>query len=134
MILGLGCDIVRVSRFKEDKNFLLRFIRKYLTKEEIKELETRLDFNDLPKLRLSLATRFCAKEAISKALGTGFQDGISLKDIEITHDKLGAPKVTLFNKAKARALLLSNNQTYRLHLTLSNEKEYTNAVSILEVI
>ena len=54
-----------------------------------------------------MATRFAAKEAVSKALGTGFQNGITLKDVEITHNTLGAPIVTLYNKALMRAFQAS---------------------------
>lgn len=134
MILGLGCDIVQISRFAKGESFLLRFIKKYYTINEIKELEKRGQIASLENLESSVATRFAAKEAVSKALGCGFQNGITLKDIEITHDSLGCPQVTLYNKALSRAYLVTHNQSFKLHLTLSNEQAYANAVAVLESI
>ncbi len=134
MILGLGCDIVQVSRFAKKEDFLLKFIKKHFTSCEQKELEPKIKSGDVKVLTLAVATRFAAKEAVSKALGTGFQNGITLKDVEITHNTLGAPIVTLYNKALMRAFQASDNKEIKLHLTLSNEKEYVNAVAILESI
>ena len=79
-----------------------------------------------------MATRFAAKEAVSKALGSGFQKGITLKDIEIMHNKLGKPEVNLYNNALARAYYVSDNQEFKMHITLSNEREYVNAVAVIE--
>ena len=132
MILGLGCDIVQVSRFAKGEAFLLRFIKKYFTESEIKELEHKIKLQDIATLTLVVATRFAAKEAVSKALGSGFQKGITLKDIEIMHNKLGKPEVNLYNNALARAYYISDNQEFKMHITLSNEREYVNAVAVIE--
>ena len=118
MILGLGCDIVQVSRFSKNEAFLLRFIKKHFTFGEIAVL--------------AVATRFAAKEAVSKALGSGFREGITLKDVEIVHDSLGCPKVNLYGKALTRAYFISKNQNFNMHLTLSNEREYVSAVAVME--
>ena len=134
MILGLGCDIVQVSRFLSDERFLLRFIKKYLTDKEIDELNKSNKLQNIDEFRLSIATRFAAKEAVSKALGTGFQNGITLKDIEILHDTKGCPFVNLYNKALMQAIHLSDKKNYKMHITLSNEREYVNAVAVLEII
>jgi holo-[acyl-carrier protein] synthase len=133
MITGLGCDIVDVSRFDKGEFFLNRFIWKYFTNIEYRELS---DKNSLKgnKLLLAVATRFAAKEAVSKALGTGFRDGLTLKDIEIIHNELGAPSVVLYNKALERAYFLSHSTEFKIHITLSNEKHYANAVAIFEVM
>ena len=132
MILGLGCDIVQISRFQKKEEFLYRFIRKYLTANEIKELGALNKLNNIETFCLSVATRFAAKEAVSKALGCGFQKSITLKDIEIMHDELGKPIVNLYNKALARAYFISDNHEFKMHLTLSNEREYVNAVAVIE--
>lgn len=132
MILGLGCDIVQISRFAKDEGFLFRFIKKICTLNEIKEIEQKKQNEQLDKLESTVATRFAAKEAVAKALGSGFQNGITLKDIEITHDSLGCPTVTLYNKALSRAYEVAHNQNFKLHITLSNEQEYANAVAVLE--
>ena len=133
MILGLGCDIVQTSRFAKDNVFLLRFMQKYFSHNEIKELEEKNIINSTEKLLQSVASRFSAKEAVAKALGTGFRDGIVLKDIEILHDDLGCPKVALYNKALARCCEIANNKKHTIHLTISNEKEYVNSVAIIEI-
>ncbi len=132
MILGLGCDIVQVLRFAKGEAFLLRFIKKYFTEREFKELERKIKLQDIAILTLAVATRFAAKEAVSKALGSGFQKGITLKDVEIMHDASGKPIVNLYNKALVQAYYISNNQEFKIHLTLSNEREYVNAVAVLE--
>lgn len=132
MILGLGCDIVKVSRFAKGEDFLLRFMKKCCTINEIREIEQKKQNEKIEGLENAVATRFAAKEAVSKALGSGFQKGITLKDIEITHDSLGCPIVKLYNKALSRAYLVTHNQDFKLHLTLSNEQEYANAVAVLE--
>lgn len=132
MILGLGCDIVQVSRFAKKQEFLLRFMKKYFTDNEINELENKIKQEDLNLLTLAVATRFAAKEAVSKALGSGFQKGITLKDVEIVHNKLGKPEVNLYNNALARAYYISDNQDFKMHITLSNEREYVNAVAVIE--
>ena len=132
MILGLGCDIVQVSRFAKGEAFLLRFIKKYFTEREFKELERKIKLQDIATLTLAVATRFAAKEAVSKSLGSGFQKGITLKDVEIVHNASGKPIVNLYNKALVQAYYISNNQEFKMHLTLSNEREYVNAVAVLE--
>lgn len=134
MILGLGCDIVQVSRFAKGEKFLHRFIEKYFTDIEQDELSHKIKFEDISSLTLAVATRFAAKEAVSKALGSGFQKGITLKDVEIIHNKLGKPEVNLYNNALARAYFVSDNQEFKMHLTLSNEREYVNAVAVIECI
>lgn len=134
MIMGIGCDIVKVSRFAKDESFLLRFIKKCLTSKEIDELELKKQTRDLEHLILSVATRFAAKEAVVKALGSGFRDGITLKDVEVVHDELGRPFVNLYNRALMRAYYVTRNQNFKLHLSLSNEREYTNAVAVIEAV
>ncbi len=109
-------------------------MKKYLTTKETEEILSKKENQKNEGLILAVATRFAGKEAIAKALGTGFQDGITLKDIEIVHDKLGCPHATLFSNALHRAYELSKNQEIIMHITLSNEKEYANAVAVLESI
>ncbi len=133
MILGLGCDIVQISRFAKGKDFLFRFMEKHFTHKEITELKEKKNINDIDVLTPSVASRFAAKEAVAKALGTGFRDGITLKDIEIIHDKLGKPLVNLHDKALFKCQEIAKNQRYTVHITISNEKEYANSVAVIEV-
>ena len=132
MIIGLGCDIVQVSRFNRGDAFINRFMKKHFTLNEVKDIEKRKENLLADNLIQTVATRFAAKEAVSKALGSGFQEGITLKDIEILHDDLGCPHVTLYKNALSRAYLISKNQQFTMHITLSNEKEYVNAVAVIE--
>lgn len=132
MIIGLGCDIVQVSRFARGDAFINRFLKKHFTPNEVKDIEKRRENLLAENLIQTVATRFAAKEAVSKALGSGFQEGITLKDIEILHDELGCPHVTLYKNALSRAYLISQNQQFQMHITLSNEREYVNAVAVIE--
>lgn len=134
MILGIGCDIVKVSRFAKDESFLQRFMKKHLTIKETEEIKNKKENQKIEGLIQAVATRFAGKEAVAKALGIGFQEGVTLKDIEIIHDELGCPHVTLFNNALHRAYELSKNQKIDMHITLANEQEYANAVAVLESI
>ena len=134
MILGIGCDIVKISRFAKEENFLQRFMKKYLTVKEVEEIKNKKEYQKIEGLVLAVATRFAGKEAVAKALGMGFQEGITLKDIEIIHDELGCPHVTLYKNALHRAYELSKNQKVNMHITLANEQEYANAVAVLESI
>lgn len=134
MILGIGCDIVKISRFAKEENFLQRFMKKYLTIKEAEEIKNKKEYQHIDGLVLAVATRFAGKEAVAKALGMGFQEGITLKDIEIIHDELGCPHVTLYKNALHRAYELSKNQKVNMHITLANEQEYANAVAVLESI
>lgn len=134
MIYGLGCDIVQISRFAKGENFLHRFMIKYLTLNEINEIAKKRSNKNLEELKITIASRFAAKEAAVKALGTGFQNGITLKDIEITHDVLGKPIITLYGKALAYAYQIANGGDFKMHITLSNEKAYANAVVVLEIL
>ena len=90
MIVGIGCDIVKISRMSKIVPVFKQSMRQHiLSPVEQQELNTQ-DFND-DKISRFLAKRFAAKEAFSKALGTGFIDGLYMRDITIRHDKLGRP-------------------------------------------
>ena len=132
MILGLGCDIVEISRFDKGDNFLRHFMRKYFTAKEIEEIRQKRSNQNYEELKITVATRFAAKEAVAKALGTGFRNGITLKDIEVQHDSVGKPEIILYNQALSRAYEIANRQEFRVYLTLSNERAYSNAVAVIE--
>lgn len=122
MILGLGIDIVEVSRLEKwlnDKKLLERFFNK-------EELEYVLSKRD--GAAPSLAVRFAAKEAFGKALGTGLA-GIELKDIAVVNDKTGRPFLKLSGTAfKA----LKEKGGASIHLSLTHEKTTAAAVVIIE--
>lgn len=122
MILGLGIDIVEVSRLEKwlnDKKLLERFFNK-------EELEYVLSKRD--GAAPSLAVRFAAKEAFGKALGTGLA-GIELKDIAVVNDKIGRPFLKLFGTALQA---LKEKGGADIHLSLTHEKTTAAAVVIIE--
>lgn len=123
MIFGIGTDIVRIKRIHENiDKFGDKFAERILSIEELDEYQ---HYSEPARL---LAKRFAAKEAASKALGTGFRNGLSLKDIFITHDELGKP---LLNFAGVAENILLKNNISESHVSLSDEKEYAVAYVLL---
>lgn len=96
MISGLGIDIIEVERIENAVNKNERFLTRNFTEKEIEY------FNKKGSKFTSIAGNFAAKEAISKALGTGFR-GFNFSDIEVLRDELGRPIVRLYNGADAKA-------------------------------
>ena len=95
MILLQGIDLLKIERVKKIYlNYSDRFLKKILTDNEIKQVRSEKQiFN-------KIASKFSAKEATSKALGTGFANGVKIKDIEILNLKNGKPVINLYGKAK----------------------------------
>lgn len=126
MIVGIGTDIIAVTRMQESfARMGEAFPRRLLTESEFADFQQRTDLNK-PAF---LAKRFAAKEAAVKALGTGFADGITWKHVNIHNDAKGAPVLTLTGKALEWAQHLGVN---RVHLSLSDEKQHAVAFVILE--
>lgn len=132
MILGIGNDIVDMRRIeKVMKRHPERFIKRCFTQSEIEKAESRRNGN------LHIATyskRFAAKEACSKALGTGFRDGISMTDIEVRNDETGKPVLQLKNQALERVQNLADGAPVSIHLALTDEPPYAQASVIIETI
>ena len=116
MIYGIGVDIVQVSRMQANLNkHGDRFAERILGESEMAEYDAS---NKKPHF---LAKRFAAKEAIAKALGTGFRDGLSLSQITISHNDEGKPLIDFH----AKALVLKLEQGIGdSHISLSDEKDY----------
>ena len=114
MIFGIGCDIIEIKRF-EDSSRNPSFLEKCYSIEEIEIFEEyqRLNF---------LAGNFAAKEAVAKALGTGFY-GILPKDIVILRDEFGKPFAKLSQNI---------NFSGTIHISISNTKDYVQAFAVLE--
>ena len=92
-----GIDLLEVERIKKIYlNYENKFLDKILTNTEIKQLKKNKKIYD------KIAGKFSAKEAVVKAMGTGFSDGIKIKDIEIINLKNGKPTINLYGKAKKR--------------------------------
>jgi holo-[acyl-carrier protein] synthase len=123
MILGIGLDIAEVDRIRESLlRFGERFVDRVLTPDEAAGMP-RADAAPY------VAARFAAKEAAAKALGTGFADGITQKNIEVVSLPSGAPTLRLTGKALARAELLG---VARTHLSLTHGRDVAAATVILE--
>ncbi|MBL4608810.1 MAG: holo-ACP synthase [Pseudomonadales bacterium] len=122
MIIGIGTDIVEIDRIV---GVLSRqgesFIRRILTPTEQKQLLSKKD-----QARF-LAKRFAAKEAASKALGTGFSQGVSWQDFEVSSDELGRPLLSFSGQAK---LLIEQKGVTESHLSISDEKHYAIAFAV----
>ena len=122
-IYGTGSDIVDISRIKKalkKKNFKKRIF----STNEIKAVENK--FNQIA----SFAKRFAAKEAFSKALGTGISEGLSFKDISINNDKKGKPYISLLGKSKS-IVQRTIKKKYKTFLTISDEQKYALAMVII---
>lgn len=133
MILGIGNDLTNIQRIEEALvKFGERFIRRTFSEAEKDELYRRGDIFSR-ELACSAAKRFAAKEACSKALGTGFRDGIFLKDIEITHLANGKPVLKLRGGAAGYLQNLSGGQACCLHVTMTDDYPWAQAVVILEI-
>lgn len=123
MILGIGTDILEIKRIRlAHKKWGERISRKILTEFEQTRLAKSSD-----KERF-LARRFCAKEAISKALGTGMKSGVSFPQIEIRHDVRGAPIVKLSGEAHK---CYTAKGASKISVSISDEREYSVAFAVL---
>jgi len=124
-ILGIGVDIIKNQRVKNlIKNKI--FIKRIFGKNEIKfskKISNKVSY---------FAKRFVAKEAFAKALGTGFRKNLNFKDIEVLNDKLGKP---FYSKSKKIDLIIYKQlkiKKYNLFLSISDEKDYSIAFTILQ--
>ena len=117
---GIGIDIVEISRIRAGlERHRSHFLDKIFTPQEQAYC---LRYQDpVPHY----AGRFCAKEAIAKALGTGFQEGLSLLDIEICHTVEGKPYCRFSERVEERL------RTLQVLISISHCKEYATAVAYL---
>ena len=124
MIFGIGTDIVEVERIK-NLSSISKFAKKILSQ---KELNTFNSLNKDQKVYF-LSKQFAAKEAISKALGTGIGHEASLNNIEILRDEKGKP---FFNAINELSPLISDLGITKTHVSLADESNYAIAMVILE--
>ena len=124
MIFGIGCDIAKVSRFAkwaQDDDMIRRFFADCERVSPDAHLQRKCEF---------YAARFAAKEAFSKALGTGIV-GFELKDVYIETLKGGKPEMKATGNAE-NVLRGCCGDSYKIHVSLSHEKEYALAFVIIE--
>jgi len=127
MIIGIGQDICDVKRIESTIiKFGDRFKNRIYTIREIKKCESRLNSVD------SYARRFAAKEACSKALGTGFRKGVFYKDIEVINLKSGKPTIELKGGALDQFRKITiNNKDASIEISLTDDKKLALAIVII---
>ena len=123
--LGIGVDIIynkRINSLIKKKSFINR----------------TFSFNEVINSKKILnktnyfAKRFAAKESLVKAIGSGFRDGINFKDIEIYNNRLGKPYYLINKKIKNFLKKKMNLSNFELFLSISDEKEYSIAFTIIQ--
>lgn len=124
MFLSQGIDIVDNKRIEMlFTKYGDVFKKKILSKDEIKDIDKII--SQKKKIQ-KISSRFAAKEATAKAIGTGFRLGLKFTDIEITYDELGKPKLLLNELIKKN--FLKSKKKISSNVSISNEKNYTVAV------
>lgn len=123
MIIGIGTDIIEIKRIEKVINRTNSFIEKSFTSNEIEYFKTKGLKGNV------IAGNFAAKEAISKAIGTGFR-GFGLKDIEVLRDEFGKPIVKLSNKIYE----VLNMKQLNIYVSISHSIENAIAYAVIEVI
>ena len=128
MIIGIGSDLCNIDRIQNSLDrFGDRFISRVFTDIERDKAERR------PFTRAgTYAKRFAAKEAYSKAVGTGFRAGVFMKDIGVANLASGAPSLVLTGGAKARLdALTPPGHAVEVHLTMTDDHPWAQAFVIL---
>ena len=116
-IFGVGTDIVRVSRIKSSlKNKF--FLTRIYNKDEVTKCKKNKNWTNC------FAKRFAAKEAFSKALGTGISKGINFNEIIVLNERNGKPYIKLINKTKKIVEKKIKKKKYRISLSIADEKNY----------
>ncbi|QJB70883.1 holo-ACP synthase [Parasphingorhabdus halotolerans] len=129
MIIGLGSDLCNIERIQNSLDrFGERFEKRVFTEVERAKAERR------PFTKAgTYAKRFAAKEAYSKAVGTGFKAGVFMKDIGVVNAKSGAPTLALTGGAKKRLdAITPEGYSATVHLTLTDDHPWAQAFVIIE--
>ena len=124
MIFGIGTDIVYVGRMRQDlERYGERFAERILASGELRE------FHQNANKASFLARRFAAKEATAKAMGTGFSNGVLLRDIEVIHDAQGKPLLEFHGQAQR---FIEERRIAVAHISLADEQDHAVAFVTLE--
>ena len=125
-IFGIGTDIVNIKRIDHSlKKNGTRFKNKFFSKNEISYCDQKRNSSAF------YAKRFAAKEALSKALGTGIRKGVNLKSIEISNNIHGKPSILLKGKVANYLKKKVKNKKYAIHLSLSDDAPWAQATVII---
>ena len=124
-ILGIGVDIIENKRIKNSLRNTKFKIRVYNNKE--------LKQSNLLKNKVNyFSKRFAAKEAFTKALGTGFRENLNFKDIVIMNDTMGKPYYLITNKITKIIQKRFKVRNFDCFLSISDEKDYSTAFTIIQ--
>ena len=128
MIIGLGSDLCNIERIQNSLDrFGDRFVQRVFTDIE----RTKAERRTLTRAA-TFAKRFAAKEAFSKAVGTGFRKGVFMKDIGVVNAPSGAPTLALTGGARARLdAITPPGHAVEVHLTLTDDHPWAQAFVIL---
>lgn len=131
MIVGIGSDLCNIERIQASLNrFGERFENRVFTEIERAKAQRR-PFT----IAGTYAKRFAAKEAFTKAVGTGFRQGVFMKDIGVVNAKSGAPTLALEGGAKKRLdALTPPGHRIEVHLTLTDDHPWAQAFVILYAV
>ena len=130
MIVGIGSDLCNIARIEKSLDrFGERFLNRVFTERERAKAASR------PLTRAgTLAKRFAAKEAFSKAVGTGFKRGVFMKDIGVVNLRSGAPTLELTGGARERLdALAPAGHAVEVHLTMTDDYPWAQAFVILSL-
>lgn len=129
MILGIGIDLVTVTRIEElREQFQERFLQKIFTESEVKASRKKSSAD------LFFAKRFAAKEAFAKALGLGIGRGVNFSDIEVNNDEFGKPEMKILNGKEEFVKKHFNCENLKIHLSITDEKSLASAIVLIEKI
>jgi len=130
MIIGLGNDMVDIRRIEQTlERYGSRFVARIFTDIEQKKSDRRA------QRAASYAKRFAAKEACSKALGTGFRRGVFWKDMGVVNEPSGRPTLQLTGGAKEQLERITPaGHVARIQLTITDDFPYAQAVVIIEAV
>lgn len=130
MIIGLGNDMVDIRRIEQTlERYGARFVARIFTDVEQKKSDRRA------QRAASYAKRFAAKEACSKALGTGFRRGVFWKDMGVVNELSGRPTLQLTGGAREQLKRITPaGHIARIQLTITDDFPYAQAVVIIEAV
>ncbi len=129
MVRGLGCDIVDIERIDRAVGRTERFEESVLSDKELKVFQKRKS-NSTQRAVQYLAGRWAAKEALSKALGTGISGDVKFKDISVLNDYLGAPYIEFSGVLAERV----KKENLKFHVSISDTSSLSMAVVVCEGI
>ena len=125
-IYGIGTDIANINRIKKSlksKNFIDRVFNK----NEVKKCNNQINKANC------YAKRFAAKEAFSKAMGTGISKGINFNEIMIHNIKSGKPNIKLLGNTKKVVSKILNKRKFNIFLSLSDDKPFAVATVVISI-